>query len=201
MHGYTSRIFLNELCRIDDGFRIGLDNIYIDRFRLIKIGEFWIVENMVDLGENYIFAEKAFSLWILWTSYIVSMMEFELALDNIYADRFRLIKIGEFWIVENMVDLGENYIFAEKVFSNKKLSVSWILWTRYVVSMIKFELALDNIYIDRFRLIKYDWSRRKLYFRKKVFSSKKLITSWARYHEFYEGIILMMEFELALDNI
>ena len=53
-------------------------------------------------------------------------MEFELALDNIYIDRFRLIKIGEFWIVEYMVDLGENYIF-EKVFSNKKLSVSWIL--------------------------------------------------------------------------
>ena len=65
-----------------------------------------------------------------------------------------------------MVDLGENYIFAEKVFSNKKLSVSWILWTSYIVSMIKFELALDNIYIDRFRLIKIGefWteSRRKL---------------------------------------
>ena len=73
-------------------FELELDNIYIDRFRLIKIGEFWIVENMVDLGENYIFAEKAFSLWILWTSCDVSMMEFELALDNIYIDRFRLIK-------------------------------------------------------------------------------------------------------------
>ena len=93
-------------------------------------------------------------------------MEFELALGNIYVDRFRLIKIGKFWIVEYMVDLGENYIFAEKVFSNKKLSVSWILWTSYIVSMIKFELALDNIYIDRFRLIKIGefWteSRRKL---------------------------------------
>ena len=124
---------------------MALDNIYIDRFRLIKIGEFWIVENMVDLGENYIFAEKAFSLWILWTSCDVSMMEFELALGNIYVDRFRLIKIGKFWIVEYMVDLGENYIFAEKVFSNKKLSISWILWTSYVVSMMEFELALDNI--------------------------------------------------------
>ena len=116
-------------------FELALDNIYIDRFRLIKIGEFWIVENMVDLGENYIFAEKAFSLWILWTSCVVSMMDFELALDNIYIDRFRLIKIGEFWIVENMVDLGENYIFAEKAFS------LWILWTSCVVSMMDFELG------------------------------------------------------------
>ena len=76
----------------------------------------------------------------------------------------RVISIDIDWL--NMVDLGENYIFAEKVFSNKKLSVSWILWTSYIVSMIKFELALDNIYIDRFRLIKIGefWteSRRKL---------------------------------------
>ena len=43
--------------------------------------------------------------------------------------------------------------------------------------------------------------RENYIFAKKVFSSKKLITSWARYREFYEGIILMMEFELALDNI
>ena len=96
-----------------------------------------------------------------WTSCVVSMMDFELALDNIYIDRFRLIKIGEFWIVENMVDLGENYIFAEKAFS------LWILWTSCVVSMMDFELELDNIYIDRFRLIKYGWSKRKLYFCKK----------------------------------
>ena len=37
------------------------------------------------------------------------MTEFELVLDNIQVDWFRLIKIGEFWIVENMVDLGESY--------------------------------------------------------------------------------------------
>ena len=91
-------------------FELALDNIYIDRFRLIKIGEFWIVENMVDLGENYIFAEKAFSLWILWTSCVVSMMDFELGW-------IIFISIDLDWL--NMIDLGENYIFAKKYFQVK----------------------------------------------------------------------------------
>ena len=76
--------------------------------RVISIDIDWL--NMVDLGENYIFAEKAFSLWILWTSCVVSMMDFELGW-------IIFISIDLDWL--NMIDLGENYIFAKKYFQVK----------------------------------------------------------------------------------